>query len=250
MSDTQTILPDTEVLELLHVHASGQSITLVARTTSAEVRCPVCGMLSRRVHSRYVRTPADLPWQGIPVSVRLHVWRFFCDTDSCERAIFTERLPGVVSHYARRTVRLDELFTRVSFALRGEAGARLLLELGVTTSGDTLLRHIRSCDFQDAATPRVLGVDDFSFRRGRTWGTVLVDLERRRPVDILPDRSSQTFARWLSEHAGVEVVSRDRGGEYADAVRRAAPEAIHPGSGPFPPHQEPRGRGVARVQAA
>jgi hypothetical protein len=121
---------------------------------------------------------------------------------------------------------LDELFAHVSFALGGEAGARLLLELGVTTSGDTLLRHIRSCDFQDAATPRVLGVDDFSFRRGRTWGTVLVDLERHRPVDILPDRSSQTFVRWLSEHAGVEVVSRDRGGEYADAVRRAAPEAI------------------------
>lgn len=137
MPDTQTILPDTGILKLLHVGASGESITLAARTTAAEVCCPVCGTLSRRVHSRYVRTLADLPWQGIPVSVRLHVRRFFCDAGSCERAIFTERLPGVVAHYARRTERLDELFTHVSFALGGESGARLLDELGVRVSPAT-----------------------------------------------------------------------------------------------------------------
>ncbi len=226
MPDTQTILPDTKMLKLLYVGASGQSITLAARTTSAEVCCPVCGTLSRRVHSRYVRTLADLPWQGIPVSVRLHVRRFFCDAVSCERTIFAERLPGVVAHYARRTERLDGLFTHVSFALGGEAGARLLHELGVTVSGDTLLEHIRSLNLGEARTPRILSVDDFSFRRGRSWGTILVDLEHHRPVDILPDRSSETFASWLTQHAGVEVVSRDRSGEYADAVRKAAPGVI------------------------
>jgi transposase len=226
MPDTQTILPDTKMLKLLYVGASGQSITLAARTTSAEACCPVCGTLSRRVHSRYVRTLADLPWQGVPVSVRLHVRRFFCAADSCERAIFAERLPGVVAHYARRNERLDGLFTHVSFALGGEAGARLLRELGVRVSGDTLLEHIRSFNLGEARTPRILSVDDFSFRRGRSWGTILVDLEHHRPVDILPDRSSETFASWLTQHPGVEVVSRDRGGEYADAVRRAASEAI------------------------
>lgn len=226
MPDTRTILPDTEMLKLLYVRASGESITLAVRTTSAEVCCPACGTLSRRVHSRYVRTLADLPWQGIPVSLRLHVRRFFCAADLCERAIFAERLPGVVAHYARRTERLDGLFTHVSFALGGEAGARLLRELGVAVSGDTLLEHIRSLNLGEAQTPRILSVDDFSFRRGRSWGTILVDLEHHRPVDILPDRSSETFASWLTQHAGVEVVSRDRGGEYADAVRRVAPEAI------------------------
>jgi transposase len=226
MPGTRTILPDTEVLKLLHVCASDQSITLAARTTSAEVCCPVCGTLSRRVHSRYVRILADLPWQGIPVSVRLHVRRFFCDELSCQRAIFAERLPGVVAHYARRTERLEELLTHVSFALGGEAGARLLRELGVRVSGDTLLEHIRSLNLGEARTPRILSVDDFSFRRGRSWGTVLVDLERNALVDILPDRSSETFASWLTQHSGVEVVSRDRSGEYADAVRRAAPGAI------------------------
>lgn len=226
MPATRTILPDTETLTLLYVCTSGQSITLAARTTSAQARCPVCGTLSQRVHSRYVRTLADLPWQGIPVSVQLHVRRFFCDERTCERAIFAERLPGVVAHYARRTERLDELFTHVSFALGGEAGARLLGELGIRVSGDALLEHIRSLDLEESRTPRILSVDDFSFRRGRSWGTMLVDLDHHRLVDVLPDRNADTFARWLSEHPGVEVVSRDRSGEYADALRRAAPGAV------------------------
>jgi transposase len=226
MPDTRTILPDTEMLKLLYVGASGESITLTARTTSAEVCCPVCGTLCRRVHSHYIRTLADLPWQGIPVSVRLHARRFFCDAVSCQRAIFAERSPGVVAHYSRRTERLDVLFTHVSFALGGEAGARLLRELGVTVSGDTLLEHIRSLNLGETRTPKILSVDDFSFRRGRSWGTILVDLEHRKLVDILPDRSSETLAGWLTQHAGVEVVSRDRSGEYADAIRRAAPDAI------------------------
>jgi transposase len=168
----------------------------------------VCRKRSGRVHSRYTRTLADLPWQGIPVTVHLRIRSFFCDQKDCERVIFTERLPGVVAHYARRTERLDELFTHVSFALGGEAGARLLGELG------------------ESRTPRIPSVDDFSFRRGHMWGTVLVDLERHRLVDVLPDRSADTFAWWLLEHPGVEEVSRDRSAEYADAVRKAAAGVI------------------------
>jgi transposase len=186
----------------------------------------MCAKQSLRVHSRYTRTLADLPWQGIPVTIRLRVRRFFCEEANCHRAIFAERLPGLAAHYARRTERLDGWFTHVSFALGGEPGARLLKDLGVVVSGDTLLNHIRSTHLQDHETPRVLSVDDFAFRRGTRYGTVLVDLERRELVDVLPDRSADTFARWLSEHPGVEVVSRDRGGEYAEAAKRAAPHAV------------------------
>jgi transposase len=186
----------------------------------------VCRKRSGRVHSRYTRTLADLPRQGIPVTVHLRIRRFFCDQKDCERVIFTERLPGVVAHYARRTERLDELFTHVSFALGGEAGARLLGELGVEVSGDTLLEHIRRTNLGESRTPRIPSVDDFSFRRGHMWGTVLVDLERHRLVDVLPDRSADTFAWWLLEHPGVEMVSRDRSAGYADAVRKAAASVI------------------------
>ena len=149
MPDSRTILPDPKTLNLVCVRADANAITITARTVSREARCPVCTRRSARVHSRYTRTLSDLPWQGIPVTVCLHAKRFFCDEDSCEREIFAERLPGVVSHYARRTERLAEWFTHVSFALSGEAAeARLLKDLGVLISGETLLNHIRARQFR------------------------------------------------------------------------------------------------------
>jgi transposase len=226
MPDTRTVLPAPKLLNLIGVRADENAITLVARTSSRVARCPACGTKSARVHSRYARTLADLPWQGIPVTVRLRVRRFFCDHKACTRAIFAERLPGLAAHYARRTERLESWFTHVSFALGGEAGSRLLKYLGVVVSGDTLLSHIRSMRLPNHQTPRILSVDDFAFRSGTRYGTVLVDLERHALVDVLPDRSADTFAWWLSEHPGVEVVSRDRGGEYAEAARRVVPDAV------------------------
>src|SRR5215204_5447198 len=226
MSDTRTVLPAPKLLDLIGVRATQNAITLAARTSSRVARCPVCCARSARVHARYTRTLADLPWQGIPVTVRLRVRRFFCDHKACNRAIFAERLPGLAAHYARRTERIESWFTHVSFALGGQAGSRLLKDLGVVVSGDTLLNHIRATHLQDHQTPRVLSVDDFAFRRGTRYGTVLVDLERRTLVNVLPDRSADTFAKWLVEHPGVEIVSWDRGGEYAEAARRAAPYAV------------------------
>jgi transposase len=220
------LLPDTAELRLDHLLSESQSITMVVAAARATACCPVCQHPSTRVHSRYVRSLADLPWSGTMVRLRLHTRRFFCSSPACSRRIFTERLPATTTPYARRTLRLNEALQLIGFALGGEAGARLSSRLGMTVSGDTLLRRIRQLTAADPPAPRVLGVDDWAWKRGHRYGTILVDLERHRVVDLLPDREVVSLERWLEAHPGMEVISRDRSSAYAEGATKGAPKAV------------------------
>jgi transposase len=173
-----------------------------------------------------VRRITDLPWHGVGFRVQLSARRFFCDQPTCLRRIFTERLPGVVAPYARRTVRLEAWLRALAFALGGEAGARLLRALGLLASPDTLLRQIRRTPLPARPAPQVVSVDDWCRRRGHSYGALLVDLERRHVVDLLPDREADTFMAWLQTQPQVIVVSRDRGANFADGATRGAPQAL------------------------
>jgi transposase len=220
------LLPDPRRLRLECIIPAANTITLVVQTTCPEMVCPTCGHRSSRILSHYRRTLADLPWHGLPVRLQLSCHKFFCDRPDCSRRIFTERLPGIVRRHARRTERLAQALLLVGCALGGEAGARLVAVLGMSVSPDTLLRRIRQAVASPAGAPRVLGVDDWAFRRGKRYGTLLVDLERGCPIDLLPDRQAETLANWLKEHPGVQIVTRDRSLEYARGISEGAPEAI------------------------
>jgi hypothetical protein len=188
-------------------------------------RCPAGGRASRAVHSRYRRHPADLPSLGRVVGIGLRVRRFYCRNAACARRTFAERLPELVAPHARRTRRLAEAQGRVGVALGGEAGARLLRHLAMPASADTVLRLVRGLPLPEPEPPRVVGVDDWALRKGRTYGTVVVDLERRRVLDLLPDRAAETLAGWLRCRPGIEVVARDRSTEYARGITQGAPAA-------------------------
>jgi transposase len=165
--------------------------------TAGTGRCPHCHRRSRRVHSSYTRQIADLPITGCAVVLRLRVRRFRCSVSRCPRRIFAEQVPGLAKRYARRSVPLQAALQELGFALGGRPGVRLGRRLSMPASRATLLRLVRAAPMLPFEIPRVLGVDDWAFRRGQRYGSILVDLERRHPVDLLPDRSGAALATWL-----------------------------------------------------
>lgn len=207
------------------VAEQGELILIRARTPLGMVACPGCGAPSQRVHGYHERVVADVPLDARRVVLRVRVRRLVCPTRGC-RQTFREQVPGVLERYQRRTPRLAGQIGAVVKELAGRAGARLLSALTVLISRHTALRILLGLPPPPRPVPRVLGVDDFALRRSRQYATVLIDAETHERVDVLPDRRADTLQAWLSAHPGVQIVCRDSSATYAEAIRRALPDAI------------------------
>jgi len=191
-------LPEGLLIEDLRVDDALLIIRVLS--TSPLVCCPDCGQPSSRVHSRYVRTVGDLPCAGRQVVLKLTVRKFLCHTPACPRKMFTERLPDLVQSYARITNRLREALVALGLATSTQVSERLAPSLGMSISAPTLLRRLRRVDCPPPTSVRILGIDDWSWKKGQIYGTLLVDLELRRPIEILPDRKEETVEAWLLTH--------------------------------------------------
>ncbi len=220
-----TIIPDLSDLVLEQVSVTNE-VTITVCAASPMAPCPCCGTISKRIQSRYTRTLRDLPASGRPVHLIVRVRRFFCQESTCPRKIFAERFPSLTLPRVKFTLRLQEALRQLGFALGGEAGARLGKQLSLPGSPDTLLRLVKGSQLPAAPAPRVVGIDDWSWKRRLRYGTLICDLESSKPIDVLPDRSVDTVSAWFENHPTVEIVSRDRSSEYAAAIRKGAPQAL------------------------
>jgi len=205
---------------------SVQNVTIGLMSSYSFGVCPQCKQISYKVHSYYERKVNDLPMSGKTVHLRISVRKFFCRQAECSRKIFAERFDECLPSYQRRLQRSKAQIGQIGLSCGSKPGAKLCRLIGLPVSASTVLRIIKKTPLPEAITPKVLGIDDFAFRKGNTYGTILVDLEQRKVIDLLPDRESKTVEAWLTAHPGVEVVSRDRSPVYAHAVTAAAPMAI------------------------
>ena len=218
--------PTETQLKIDDVQIQSEKIDVYARRCNVSASCPDCEQTSQKLHSHYQRHPYDLPCFGNRVQLHLNVRCFFCQHQTCSRRTFAETFPELVSYKARRTQRLNQQQVAIAFTVSGEAGARLLPLLGMPLSGDPLIREIRRMPDGEVKSPRVLGIDDWAKKRGQTYGTILVDLESRQPIDVLDSREVDDVVHWLKQHPGVEIISRDRSLEYKQGIDDDAPQAV------------------------
>jgi len=216
-------LPAGMCMESIEKTESDLVVSVVS--TSPTSCCPLCSWPSSSVHSSYQRSVRDVPCGGQSVRLALTVRKFFCRNAGCQRKIFTERLPTFVEPWAQMTVRLCEELQAIGLSTSGSLGTRLSARLGISTSWMTVVRRIMDLPTSAAGSVVALGIDDFSFRRGRKFGTILVDLDSHEVLDVLAERSSQAAADWMRQHPEIDYVSRDRGKDYTQGASDGAPQA-------------------------
>ena len=223
---TKLFFPEAPGVRIDRVFREGSVVHIIAVAIRRAAKCPLCHRRSKRVHSRYERTIADLPCAGDVVAIHLSTRRFVCRAPWCRRKIFTERFPSLVAPFARKTTRLWVQLQRSGFALGGDPGSRHAGASGMPVSARTLLRLVRASSLPPIEPVVALGVDDWSQRKGHIFGTILVNLEAHKVIDLLPDRTADGLVTWLESQSTIEFVTRDRAGAYAEAVRRGAPTAV------------------------
>lgn len=222
----QFILPSNLQLKAHTIYPEPGLLCINTSACQKYSACPICRKRSNRIHSRYLRTLLDLPISGHLARVKLKARKYFCDNAVCPRKVFTERFDYEIRPYYRRMVRSNDLLVRMALELGGNTGAAISRYVGIPVSPSTILRVINRVNIQPrTSTSGIIGVDDWAFKKGRTYGTVIVDLERKEVIDLLPDREAGTLAEWLKKHPEIKTVSRDRYGPYALGVKKGAPNA-------------------------
>ena len=212
-------------MDLDSIEVQEQTVIVYLHATAPTAVCPHCGTAGSRVHSRYERTIADLAFGGRNLELKLLVRKWICPQASCSRHIFAERFPELVQRYARMTNRLIKALQSVGVITNGADAAQIASSFGVPTTAKTIIRRVLQLPLPSEGVVRKVGIDEWAWKKGQRYGTILVDLEKRRVVQLLADRSVETSTAWLRKHAEIDLVSRDRGTIFREAATNGAPQA-------------------------
>jgi transposase len=223
--EVKPVLVLPEELELVEMEKVDERLRVTIVSTKRTSYCPLCGVMAEKVHSRYVRQATDLPCSGQPIRLLILVRKYFCQEEECPRKIFVERLTPFIDLRGRVTQRLFQVVQVIGLATGGRLGVRVTNRIGIQTSRQTILRRIMALPNEPVGQVLQVGVDDFSFKRARTFGTIIVDLQTHQVLDVLADRTAESTAAWMAAHPEITLVSRDRGGDYAAAATTSAPQA-------------------------
>ncbi len=210
-------------LDSIEVHE--QTVLVHLHATSLTARCPRCGTAGSRVHSRYQRTIVDLAFGGRNLTLTLLVRKWICPEALCSQHIFAERFPEVVQRYARMTDRLIKALQSPGVLTNGADAAQIASSFGMPTTAKTIIRRVLQLPLPSEGSVHKVGVDEWAWKKGHRYGTILVDLEKRRVVQLLADRSVETSKAWLRKHPEIDLVSRDRGQIFREAATEGAPQA-------------------------
>lgn len=215
-------LPKFCINDIEHKHGK---INIFASIKSKRAKCPICGHFSSSVHDHYHRKITDLPVFQNTTTLFLKTRKFKCKNYSCHRKVFSEQTSHI-KRYSRRTIRVSQLLDSLSIELTGKHGSQLSKLLYLSVSCSTVTRIALKQELPVINQPAILGVDDWAFRKGVNYGTVLINMETSRPIDLLSSRDSANLKEWLKKYPAVKIVSRDRSGAYSSAINEICPDAI------------------------
>jgi len=218
-------LIDIPKIRVSNIEFKPPPIHIYASLAGKRAKCPGCKKYSYSVHDRYERTIADLPVFQYETIMILTVRKFKCRNDNCKRAVFTEQNDNI-HPYARRTNRVTRLLSDIAIEMSTGSGCMLSEKLLIKVSRSTLIRLAHQQSPPDINTLKVVGVGDWAFRQGVNYGTILVDMETSKPIDLLPTRDSEDLKAWLRKHPGIETITRDRASSYSSAIDSICPNTV------------------------
>ncbi len=216
---------DMPLLKKERIEYSENQIRIYTSIKSPGAKCPYCGKYSKRIHDHYIRNVSDLPVFQNRTVILLKTRKFKCVNTQCYRKVFSEQTPSIL-RYSRRTSRLSDILATIAIEMTGKLGSIFSKQLLIDVSISTITRIAHDQPISDIIQPKILGIDDWAYRKGVSYGTILIDMETSRPIDILPSRDGQTLKKWLLKYNDVKIITRDRSGSYSAAINQACPNAV------------------------